>query len=444
MSKLIKMKKIMVFVGALGACLCSCNGDNLNESDFLAGDSFTDSNIRVLRIDTLSVASSTMKFDSIITSVASRILVGKYTDPIFGQVAASNFFGILPSTYAIDSEAEYDSVVLFLNYDGYFYNDTLQENTIRVKQLREKLVPAEGDYFYNTSRIPYFENDLGVLKYSPRPAGMDSLEVRLSDGFGAEIFKKFQENEIANIDEFKAYFHGISLQGGVDDDGSIIGFSSAASESYMRLYFSVSEADQSVQSYIDFTLDRVSSPIPFFNQITALSPIGHLNLLTDKEVNLYSSDAENRTYVQSGTGIATRIQFPTVKSLYDLPGEGTILDAVLKIKPSKESYDGQLVLKDTLEVYVVDRNNDITEQLYTDGVPVRGILNRDNEAFNDVYYELPLGTYIEKLLLAENGTDEALILFPPNYTSTVDRFVLNGEGGSNYGTTLELTFAIYD
>lgn len=439
------MRKVLGFICPLVIWSYSCNGDSINESEFLAGDSFTDSNIRVVFIDTLSVPTSTMKFDSIITSQSSRILVGKYSDPVFGEVEASSFFEIAPSTYTIDTEAEYDSIAFYLSYDTYYYNDTLQGNTIHIKRLSEKLKPITGDYFYNTSRVAYFDDDLGITTYSPRPFDTDSLEIKISDEFGREVFEKFQENDITDTDEFKEYFKGISLQAGENDNGAVLGFSPTASESYMRLYFSVAEADERVQSYIDFIVDLSSSPLPFFNRITALEPNDYLKTLTDKEVNLYSSDAENKSYVQSGIGIATRIQFPHLKSIYDIQGDGTILDAVLKIRPASGSYDENLILKETLEVYLVDQNNDLTEQLLLGGIePVRGILNRDNEEFNDIYYEIPLGSYLEKLLLTEINTEEALILLPPDYDATVDRFILNGNNTSDYETTLELTYAIYD
>jgi hypothetical protein len=121
------------------------------------------------------------------------------------------------------------------------------------------------------------------------------------------------------------------------------------------------------------------------------------------------------------------------------------LDAVLKIKPEPGSFDDNLILRDTLSVYVVDRNNDLIQQLFYQEVsPVQAILNREKEEFNEIYYEIQLGSYIEQLLLAERETNEALILLPNNYDSTVDRFVLNGMDNSDFRTLLELTYAIYD
>lgn len=436
------MRKIVWLLSILAVVILSCNEDVLN-TDFVAGDVFTDSNIRVVLVDTVSVETSTMKFDSIITSQATRILVGKYTDSVFGVVQSSSYAQLLPSTYTIDTEAEYDSIVFYLNYDEYYYNDTLQQNSIHIKELDEQLRPADDSDFYNTSVISFTEEDLGYISFAPRPLQTDSLEIKLEDSFGVALFENLQDKTITNSDEFTEYLKGIVIKPDESDDGSVLGFSVVSS--LMRLYFSTAVEDERVQNYIDFTINISSSPIPFYNQITAENPNAYLNNLTDQEMNLSSSESENQSYIQSGIGIATRIQFPHIKSIYDIPGNGTILDAVLKIKPAEGFYDDQLPLRDNISVYLVDQNNDLTGQLLaTDGSTVIATLNIDNQEFNDIYYEVYLGSYIEGLLLAERETDEALILLPSDYNTTVDRFVLNGNNSSDYKTTLELTYAIYD
>ncbi|RUA17137.1 MAG: hypothetical protein DSY83_04635 [Flavobacteriia bacterium] len=425
--------------------LVSCSTDNFNTSDFLAGEAFTDSNLRVVLIDTLTVETSTIKFDSIVTSESTRILVGKYTDPVFGTVKTSSYMGMLPSSYSIDSEAEYDSIALYLKLDKYYYNDTLQTNTIKVKRLVRTLRPKEDDYIYNTDVAEYMEDDLAVFSYNPRPLASDTLEIRLTDELGADLFSKFREKEITTSDQFKDYFRGIALLPGEDDNGSVIGFSKASGASFIRIYFSTAEEDERVQDYLDINLDISSDPVPFFNQILAENPIAPLQTLTNKEINLSSADADNLSFVQSGVGIATRVQVPYLKTLYDIKGQGTLLDAVLKIKPAEGGHDDYLMLRDTLSVYIVDRNNDLTSQLLiAETTPVYGILNREDEEFNNIYYEISLGSYLEELLTTDRDTDDALILLPDNYNSTVDRFILTGMDGSEYSTVLELIYAIYD
>lgn len=436
---------IPLFATLLTMLFLSCSDDAQNNSDFVAGDVFTDSNIRVVLIDTLTVETTTMRFDSINTSQSSRILLGKYVDPIFGKVECSSYFEVLPSSYSIGAESEYDSIALYLKYDKYYYNDTLQNNTVHIKQLKKELKPYDGNAFYNNSSAEYFEDDIGTLTYRPRPLKSDSLEIILDDSIGKGLFDRLQDKSITTSSEFKEYFKGIVLQPDEGDDGSVIGFSLASEASFIRLYFGISEESERVQDYIDFNINSTISPVPFFNRIITEDPNEYLRILTDREINLSSSDSENRSFIQSGIGIATRIQFPHIKSVYDINGRGTLLGAVLKIRPAIGTYSEQLILRDTLSMYIVDRNNNLTEQLLTGGgVSVRAILNRDNQEFNDIYYEIPLSSYIEKLLLTDRITDEAIILLPNNYNATIDRFVFNGNDQQKYKTILELTYAIYD
>ncbi|MGJ8737860.1 DUF4270 family protein [Zobellia laminariae] len=434
------MKNALVIFTCL-LILISCSTDAINSSDFEAGDTFTDSDIRVVQLDTMTVDFSTMKFDSIDTSQSARMLVGKYRDPVFGAVKTASYMELIPSSYYIDADAEYDSITFLLRPDNYYYNDTLQLNTIHIKQLTESLKPADGINFYNTSTIGFENEDLGTLAYYPRPLATDSLEIKLTDTLGQELFEDLQQKKITTYDEFKNYFYGISVQSGEDDNGSVIGFSLTSN---MRLYYSIAGENEHVQYSTDFTINTSSSPLPFFNQISADEPNEYLKTLTDQEINLSSSETDNLSFIQSGIGIATRLEFPNIKTVFDIQGQGTLLDASLKIAPAISSYNDALALRDTLSVFIVDQNNELTSQLIsTDGSAAQAILNRDNQEFNDVYYELPLSGYLEGLLSVDQESSDALILLPSNYNSTVDRFVLNTDINIQ-GTTLELTYAIYD
>ncbi|MBO0593141.1 DUF4270 family protein [Cellulophaga sp. E16_2] len=430
----------IILLGLLGSC-----SDDTNDSDFLAGDLFTDSNIRVVLIDTLTVNISTIKFDSIITSAAERILIGQYTDPVFGKVRSANYSGFLPNSYYIDTEAEYDSIVLFAKYDTYYYNDTTKTNTIKIKRLSDNFDPDENNVFYNNSTVAYDDIDLGIISYIPRPQSSDSLEIKLTDDLGLEFFNQFQNKIVTDNAEFTNEFKGLALLPDTEDDGSVIGFSKSSSDFYMRLYYSIAGEIERTQSYTDIILNTSDSPNPFFNNISATDPINYLQTLTNGEVSLSSDDSDDESFIQSGTGIATKIELPYLKTVYNVGGQGTLLKAVLKIKPVAGSYSDYLMLREYLSVYLVDKNNDITSQLYnTDASVVSAILNTYNQEYNDVYFEIDLTAYIEGILSTDLNSEESLLLIPENYTATVDRFILNGTLNSSTKTKLELTYAVYD
>jgi len=436
------MRKLLGLI-ALLILMVSCSDDTINDSDFVAGGTFTNSNIRVVQIDTMNVETYTMKFDSLVTSQATRMLIGKYMDPVFGAVKSSSYAELLPNSYLIDSEAEYDSIGFLLKYDNYYYNDTLKNNTIHIKELSELLKPADGSDFYNTSKVGFLEDDLGSITYFPRPVGTDSVYIKLSDSLGLSLFDQLQQKDITNTEEFKDYFHGITFQPGQDDDGSIVGFD--LSTSVMRMYYSISGDESRIQFTTDFTINTTSSPIPFFNQMSVVETNPYLQTITEQEVALNSSESDNQSFVQSGIGYTTKVDFLNLKTLFDIPGQGTLLNAVLKIKPVLGSYNDELELRDNLSLFIVDQNNDLAEQLVgTDNSAVQATLNRDGQEFNDIYYEIPLTAYMEGILSTERDADYAIILLPENYNSTVDRFVLMGKEGTDQGVKLELTYAIYD
>ncbi|WP_251795712.1 MULTISPECIES: DUF4270 family protein [unclassified Arenibacter] len=247
---------------------------------------------------------------------------------------------------------------------------------------------------------------------------------------------------MTNAEEFKDYFPGVTFQPDEDDNGAIVGFN--FSTSVMRMYYSIPGESSRTQLTADFAINTTSSPIPFFNRMSVVETNEYLKTLTDKKVVLNSSESENQSFVQSGIGYTTKIEFPNLKTLFDIRGQGTLLNAVLKIKPVLGSYNDALALRDSLSLYIVDQNNNLTDQLVgTDNASVQAILNRVGEEFNDVYYEIPLTTYVEGILSSERDTDNTIILLPDNYNSTVDRFVLMGNK-ADQGVKLELTYAIYD
>ena len=438
------MRHMLFF--CLSVLLWSCGDDNAYDTDFEAGEDFTDSNIRVLSIDTLTVEMSTIKFDSLVTSDATRILVGQYLDTVFGKTTASSYFELLPTSYSIDNEAVYDSISFFMGYDKYYYNDTLQTSSIHVKRLTARVKPVEGDSFYNEQTIAHETESLGEIAFIPRPlGGTDSVEIKLNDEFGEELFEQIQQKNITTNDQLREYFKGITLQPGENDNGAVLGFNTSSDKTYLRIYYSTHETEEPTVQYTDFTITTENSPATFFNRIVSEDDGTLFSQLTSREVVLPSSEAGDRVFIQSGTGITTRIRFPSIRTLYDIDGTGTVLNAFLRIKPTNASYDKNLPLRDTLNIYIVDQNNDITEQLTTsESTALQAILNRENEEFNELYFEVPLGTYIERLMTATREDRSSLILIPSQYSSSVDRMVLNGENNGDYEATLQVLYAIYD
>ena len=72
--------------------LAACTEPIAETSDLEVGEAFSNSDVRIMVLDTFTISMRTIKFDSIITSDSERLLLGRYEDDLFGTVAASNFF----------------------------------------------------------------------------------------------------------------------------------------------------------------------------------------------------------------------------------------------------------------------------------------------------------------------------------------------------------------
>lgn len=406
----------------------------------VVGQEFTTSEVRVISIDTFDVELTTFKFDSIITSNNNRILLGQYEDVYFGKTISSSFFELIGSNFNIDDEAVIDSVGLILGYDKYFYNDTTKVNTINVHVLTDFL-KSDDQAFYNTSNVPYNQISTTTFQYYPE-FSRDSLYIPLPTTFGNDIFQTLVD-DIDNNEDLIQEFKGITLQPGEQDNSSIIGFSKLKEKTYIRFFYKVPDENGDDERVFDLYINQ--DPIKCFNKIQNYTSNSNLQSLTNQEINLNSTALNNLSYYQSGTGYVTRITFPTIKSLYDVHGVGTVLNANLILKPKESSYSDILPIRDSLSIFVVDQNNNISDQITHSYGEAYASINYNTDEFNELYYNIPVLRYIDRKLNQSPIVDDALILLPKEYNATVDRIIYTDKFLTNdFATKLIITYAIYE
>ncbi|MEM7381600.1 MAG: DUF4270 family protein, partial [Bacteroidota bacterium] len=362
------MKRI--FIGLfvfLGIVACSIDRSDIPTLE--VGQDFADSDVRLLVLDTFSVKMSTFKFDSINTSSSDRLLVGQYEDDYFGTVSTSAFFELVAASpedgsarYDLPEDVTFDSIALILGYDQYFYNDTLQPAQIRVHELLEEVIPEEID-FYNTSTLDFDSIPLVIHDYFPRPIKEDSVHITLPTDFGQRLFDLILENEINDDDDLRDFLKGFSLQAGETDDAAILGFSRDQAETYLRIFYSVKDEFEDE----DEVLDLIINPFPVtpvaFNRIHNNTSSTFLDGLDDQETELLAEEADDLGYIQSGTGYAIKIEFPSLKEIYQIEGTGTTLSAILTLKPLDNSFDDSQPLRDSLNINVLNQNNIIVQEV---------------------------------------------------------------------------------
>ena len=429
--------------------MLSC-GTDTDAGEFVVGSDYLALSNKVVLIDTVTVEMSTINFDSLVTSSQSRILIGNYYDPIFGKVKSNSYFQLTPSTYSLNiggSDTEttnyvFDSIAMILKYDNYYYGDTTKVQTFDIHRLTQKVKPnTEDESFYNNSVLSYSDESIGTISYKPRPIEKDSITIKLNDEFGAAIFQKLKKREITDFDSFSEYLKGLVLVSSASNSSSVVGFN--VSTSKVRLYYSKYQSDTEDSSYvIDF---EISDATKQFNSISLDKTGTLLQNLPVSSSKLSSSLTNQQGFIQSGTGVACRLDFPNIKQLKNISDKGAIINAELFLKPVNNSYSEQYPLSDSLRVYVGDNLNRISGFLQnTAGSYVYGTLNKKSDEFNEnVGYTIPIGGFLQEEMWKQSDSKSSLILTLPGISKAVNRIVLGDQKHPNNKIQLKIYYISY-
>lgn len=417
----------------------SCSSDS---DIWLDSGALTGTGVRVVEIDTFQIRMSTFKYDSLANDAGGRLLIGRYEDAVFGKVKSESFMEFVPSSYYLDDAAVFDSVVLNLNYDGYYYNDTLAPQHLEVRKLTQTISLRNGvSYYYNTADFDAETTPLATKTFLPR-ISKDSVTVTLPDSFGQDVFEKIQDGTLHDMESFTDYFKGFKISPSESDNGSVLGY--ATGGVYIRLYYSIAgNADD--ENYLDLKLNTLADVVKYANKITGDRTGTALAGLTGQQNAIASTALQDLTYVQGGTGIATKIEFPSIRTIEAINGgKGAIFDANLRLRIASAYDNDQTFVSDSMYVGIVSRNNSLL-QLLTDSAsePVKAHIERTNPEYNEIYLVVPVSDFLNKVLTNTLYLDYGVVLLPMTYNTSVTRTVLNGPD-ANASSKLELKYAIYD
>ncbi|RRB04193.1 DUF4270 family protein [Larkinella rosea] len=274
--------------------------------------------IGVLYTDTLSVKTSTVLLDSVVTDRNSRLFVGQYNDPVFGKVSAKTFGQLYVSGGSFKTEGEivYDSVRVLVGY-SYVYGDTSKTQDIYVHRLTEDMDSTKR--YTNTSSVAYAATPLTKITLKPTAAGGAGYG-RLPDALGRELLELSKGSGVVQAD-FQKVFKGIAV---VPDaaNTTVFGFSN---NMFVELYYH--KATDSTALGIDFF---TTAGKPSFSQIKidrSATKLAALSLTN----SLPASATGGEVFVQSATGVTTRLNFPTLLNLKKESGRIAINRAELNL-----------------------------------------------------------------------------------------------------------------
>ena len=449
-----------LFILGLSVSITACDpwGDEIESPVQLDQDDFA-----VLFSDTSTVQLSTVITDSVMTGSATRMLIGRYVDPYFGKVHASTFFQpATESAITVPEQAEYDSLVVSMYFDGYSYGDTTKPLNLTVHRLLTDMLVDKPAYF-NENSTPHESTPIGKLKIVPNPRGNQRLVIRLSDVLGKDIFAKAKANLLPSNSEWIDLVKGLVLKNAATDNGAILGLRTGGTA--IQMYYHTAEVDGTKRD------STVLASRAIYNQILSdRAGTPSANLPNSKRVSQPSSQTGNMTFVQAGPGLMTRIDLPFIKRLRDIKYSASNR-AVLRITPKRLSITDQLRAPAKLYVYRVDKNNEF--YLNSEGFPL-ALIKLSTTApepvsarfVNDLvtnkqYYLLDISSYVTEVMANEAADPGGLVLrtsqfneqnpqdriksttYPAadtDFSQSVDRLIIGDQQSDDPGVRLELYY----
>lgn len=410
---------------------CSCDSD---DNLYSTGSSWVSADSRIIKIDTLSLDISTVMMDSVVTSGSSKILIGNIHDNLFGRVKSSSSFELTPESYSITSnQAVYDSAVMYLTYNDYYYGDTLTAFRFKVYPVKNR-IRLNNSYLYNTSDFGHEAEAVASSEFMPRPETDSSyVKVNLSNTYGESIFNLLKNDAVGSQEYFLNFYKGLTivpddtnntmLRFGIDNS-YVVDAGNKKISTLVRLYYhTASENGTEVQKY---TLDLNPSTTYQYNKIehdfsgsalSGLSP-GH---------PLSSSALGDKAYMMAGLGVYTRVQMPYVRNLGDTFTNYKILSAYLYLSPAAGYYTNSFYNPETLYYYQADKYN-VIQSGYTDssGNLLSASLSTGTEFQSDDGYSLSISDYINTALQGGEGNTYSILIYPSQANGAMINKLITG------------------
>ncbi len=422
----------------ISASITSCEKETI---DFPTP--FVDNNTtNIILVDSSTVEMSTVYVDSFATSGSGTLFAGNYTDPQFGKINAESYMQVgLPSAVTFPNGSAFDSIEVILKLNKKYYGDTTIPYTVEVHQLTQDLQFPEGQSAsYNIDSRTYNSTPLGSNQQVIRPNITDTISVRLSQAFGQDLFDKLNTNapEIQNISQFLNYFKGMAFTGSPSNN-LVLGFNDSA---ILRLHY-FRPGPITEDATIDFIITNAAYS---FNHITDDRTGTPLATLGPGNPEIPSSQTGNVAFSQYITGSMTKIRFPNLLSLLNLPGFVKIINAQLLVKPEFNSYSSVYQLPPQLGLSATDQYNLPGSFLSLINPSTGTATTQTGNLFIDyIYgtgtvYTYDLTSYLQSQIAITQNNKNGLLLVPLSPSLTLNRVLVDNSNNPTTKTQLKVYY----
>ncbi|HUX84244.1 MAG TPA: DUF4270 family protein, partial [Chitinophagaceae bacterium] len=252
------------------------------------------------------------------------------------------------------------------------------------------------------------------------------ISIRLSDLFGDTLLHIMASKDLRGTIQtnFRNFFHGVALMPGPNNTG-VMGFGIATdSAAVIRVYYHYPGPNPVPRSQ-DFPVTNNIAQFNHFTSDRTGTPLAGLN--SKNLLGISSSQTGNQTFVESGVGIATRIQLPTLTNIQKLAQFGAVIQARLVVQPQPFTYRSNLYLPPELMLLDESNSNTVIDTVSAPGGRLNGSLVIDYVYNLGTAYVYDVTSYVSALINNPGkGIGNLLLVTPATYNALgVTRAVLS-------------------
>ncbi len=422
--------KQFLFVLAVFA-MASCGVD----SSEIGTDFFNEGALDFSYIDSSSVKLSTIRLDNLTSAGGARILLGSHVDEKLGRITASSYFQVVPASSNMnleDEDVSYEYIALVLKYDHYSYYDTTAAMKLNVHYVNEEIAYDDDGKLYSDKTFSVDETSLGSVTFTPRPnRTADSVEIRLSDELGKDLFAKATSGseQLSTSAEFLRHFRGLAVFPDSTTSTCMLGFSVTPE---LRVYYKdKSTVPITTDNYLSFA---ASTSNIIYTHIHSDITGTKLTSLTETDTRLSADVTDEQSYLQAGAGLLLRVDMPYLRSLKQIENFYPT-QATLDIYPIRKSFDDETPLPSSLVVYQADKKNNFYAQY-----GLNAALLTDTDLGRYTRYTLDVTSFVKEQMELEELNENGLVfMLSENYPVSVNR-IYAGSNGVDYETRLRIYY----
>ena len=373
------------------------------------------------------VISFSVLADSTNTSLNSLLLLGSYSDDVFGKNICE--VGLRPEIIAkaINGSITVDSMVLSLNFNKVFSDSVADDQRIRVYVFKDSTRINQPFYSNYDFEGKYDPQELGNVVVTPNLDTSFTVSMHLESESLVDKFENLPDSVFTDINDFVSNFNAFYLTTDeMTENESVLFLDYNSNFTNFKVYYTEIVNDTATNDFFYMNLGRLTPPINSFKY----DPSGTRAGLSLSE----TFQTDSLMFLSSMGGMRTKLNFPEIEEWMNPDSSAISINSAKLILPVNHSSISDLSKKPEKLILLSYRDeipdtsialglgpyeqifDDLVDQ---DGTYFGGDYNEDEDA-----YIFNIGLHFQHFVNKENANMD-MILLPTSSSQSGSRVILN-------------------